>query len=87
LSGESTLKSQRLSEFRNCRCFACATMDPAAAYEILIGTVRGRLLILDVDVNDESVLNRAERFALHVRKIVEAVSFAALSATNTHILI
>jgi hypothetical protein len=57
-------------------------MDPAAAYEILMGTVRGRLLILDVDVNDESVLYRAERFALHVRKIVEAVSFAALSATE-----
>jgi hypothetical protein len=57
-------------------------MDPAAAYEILMGTVRGRLLILDIDVNDESVLYRAERFALHVRKIVEAVSFAALSATE-----
>ena len=57
-------------------------MDPAAAYEILMGTVRGRLLILDLEVNDEGVLYRAERFALHVRKIVEAVSFAALSATE-----
>jgi len=28
-------------------------MDPAAAYEILLEAVRGRLLILDIDVNDE----------------------------------
>jgi hypothetical protein len=58
-------------------------MDPAAAYEILMGTVRARLLIHDVDVNEEGVLYRAERFALHVRKSVEAVSFAALSATES----
>lgn len=45
-------------------------------------SVRYRLLILDVDLNGETPLNRAERFALHVRKIVEAVSFAALSATE-----
>ncbi|MBW8830922.1 MAG: hypothetical protein JF606_16140 [Burkholderiales bacterium] len=55
-------------------------MDPVAAYEMLMGTVRGRLLILDVE--DESSLYRAERFALHVRKIVESMSFSALSATE-----
>jgi len=57
-------------------------MEPGAAYETLMRTVRSRFLILDVDVSGEDVLNRAERFALHVRKIVEAVSFAALSATE-----
>lgn len=57
-------------------------MDPGAAYATLMGSVRGRLLILDMDVFGESELYRAERFALHVRKIVEAVAFAALSATE-----
>jgi hypothetical protein len=57
-------------------------MEPGPAYEILMGTVRNRLLSLNVDVNEETMLNRAERFALHVRKTVEAVSFAALSATE-----
>ncbi|WP_374566045.1 hypothetical protein [Ideonella sp.] len=57
-------------------------MDAVAAYEALMGTVRGRFLVLDVDVDGEGALNRAERFALHVRKTVEAVAFAALSATE-----
>ena len=57
-------------------------MEPGTAYETLMGTIRSRFLILDVDVENETVLNRAERFALHVRKIVEGVSFAALSATE-----
>lgn len=57
-------------------------MDPWAAYATLMGSVRGRLLILDMDVFGERELYRAERFALHVRKIVEAVAFAALSATE-----
>ncbi|MDM0120428.1 hypothetical protein [Variovorax arabinosiphilus] len=57
-------------------------MDPATAYELLMGSVQGRLSLLNGDIPDESVLYRAERFALHVRKIVEAVSFAALSATE-----
>lgn len=57
-------------------------MEPGTAYETLMGTVRSRFLILDADFKDETLLNRAERFALHVRKIVEGMSFAALSATE-----
>jgi hypothetical protein len=57
-------------------------MEAVTAYEALMGSVRSRFLVLDVDVDGEGALNRAERFALHVRKIVEAVSFAALSATE-----
>lgn len=57
-------------------------MQPGTAYESLMNIVRGRLLILDVSISDENLLNRAERFALHIRKIVEAVSFAALSAAE-----
>lgn len=57
-------------------------MDPKTAYETLVGSIRSRFLVLDVEVKDEAVLNRAERFALHVRKIVEGVSYAALSATE-----
>lgn len=59
-----------------------SSMEPATAYEILMDTVRSRLLVLDLDVDGEGLLNRAERFALHVRKIVEAVAFSALSATE-----
>lgn len=57
-------------------------MEPGLAYEMIMGTVRGRLLILDVQFDGEGSLNKAERLALHIRKIVEAVSFAALSASE-----
>jgi hypothetical protein len=50
------------------------------AYQDTMTLIHLRLLVLDVRVDTENPIIRAERLALHVRKIVEGVSFAALSA-------
>lgn len=55
---------------------------PYTAYEIGMTVIRARLLSLETKPPDRHPLVHAERAALLVRKVVEGVAFAALSAVE-----
>jgi hypothetical protein len=57
-------------------------MEAVEAYKGCITAIRHRFLALDTNQAHESKIQRAERFALQVRKIVEGIAFAALSAAE-----
>lgn len=66
-----------------------SSLDPEIAYRRVAETIWFRLKSAAVQFEGESSLIRAERIALHVRKIVEAVAYAALSGVevrNRHTL-
>lgn len=44
--------------------------------------IRGRLIAGETDIDNDANLARAERIALHVRKIIEGVAFASLSSVE-----
>lgn len=55
---------------------------PYAAYEVGMTVIRARLLYLDSKPADAHPLMAAEKIAFQVRKIIEGVAFAALSAVE-----
>lgn len=57
-------------------------MDPEAAYFKSMMIIRSRFIAAEIAFPDETPLAKAERLALHVRKIVEGVSLASLSAAE-----
>lgn len=61
---------------------AIRPLEPAPAYETSMALIRNRFIAIDQELIDETPLNRAERIALHVRKIVEGVAFSCLSGVE-----
>jgi len=59
-----------------------APLEPAAAYEATMAIIQRRFLAIANKPDDETALNRAERVALHVRKIVEGVAYGCLSGVE-----
>lgn len=57
-------------------------LPPQEAYLLSASLICARLKQMDINMGDENALARAERFAFHIRKIVEGVAFAALSAAE-----
>lgn len=57
-------------------------LDPVRSYERSMSLIRARLISIEALPLGEAPLLRAERIALQVRKIVEGVAFAALSAVE-----
>ena len=55
---------------------------PYTAYEVGMTVIRARLLYLDSKPADAHPLVAAEKIAFQVRKIIEGVAFAALSAVE-----
>lgn len=64
------------------RAAPTAPMPADAAYRASMTLIRARFLALEAAPEGEAPFIRAERLALHVRKIVEGVAFSALSATE-----
>lgn len=57
-------------------------LSPQESYAASMALIRARLASLKSKPEPESVLMRAERVGLHVRKIVESVAYACLSAAE-----
>lgn len=57
-------------------------LDPAESYERSMTLIRERFVSLDSFPIEEASLVRAERVAFQVRKIIEGIAFAALSAVE-----
>jgi hypothetical protein len=57
-------------------------LDPVTAYYRTMLLIRHRFVSAGEELPEEAALPRAERIALQVRKIVEGVAFAALSAVE-----
>lgn len=57
-------------------------LSPYAAYEVGMTVIRARLISLEAKAADAHPLVQAEKVAFMVRKIVEGVAFAALSAAE-----
>lgn len=74
--------SSRARDMKRARVAPTASMPPDAAYKASMALIRARFLALEAPPGAEAPFIRAERLALHVRKIVEGVAFGALSATE-----
>lgn len=57
-------------------------MNPTDAYYQSMVIIRSRLIAGETEIDNDTPLARAERIALHVRKIIEGIAFASLSSVE-----